>query len=85
MLNEGIFCLTSEYMRARTKKLLNESQFSEVDEELSHLHETILKNCSLHILESSKTKYMPFQAIQEYLHSQGKQLCMETLGILAKK
>ena len=62
-------------MKAKASKVIKETKFSEVDNDLNQLHEFILENSSLRILENKRdTKATPFNSIQNDLKSKGKQL-----------
>jgi len=76
---------TIEIMRAKSKKVVSETHFSEVDGELDDLHKFIMMHSDLQILENKhEAKAMPFPVIQDYIKSKGKRIWVDTLAIMLK-
>lgn len=75
-----------EIMRAKTQKVLKERQFSKVDAELDYIHEDIMKNSDLRVIEGIyDSRTLPFRSIQHEIKSKGKSLQRLSSKLIASR
>jgi len=75
-----------DIMKAKAKKILKDTKFSEVDSDLNQLHDFIMQNNSSIIFENKlDTRATPFNKFHNDLKTKGKKICVDTLSIMMKR